>query len=234
MKALFTFRSAKEQSSTLGIIALISLLPVLVPHIALGAGLQTSGNQSQIFEIKVADSSLLDSTTKTNDNQNSLSIETVTNNDPLVINLKAFLDSNDSPLGEYASEIVKQPQWQRALAISYVESHMGRDCFNNNCSGMGGAPGTPTWRKYSTKLDWFKDLSNLLEKPVYKEKYTTFQKMKGVYVQPGSAAWVNGAQSKYDKLMAITEQSESQRRDLAQQHNLDLAALSTFTDNQVN
>lgn len=230
MKALSTLKSAINQGSHIGIIALVSLLPVILPFKALAAELQTSGQPAQIFEIKVSDSTLLDQSPKQNTTENSLSIQTITENDPLVVKLKQFLADNNSPLGDYAAEIVQQPQWQRALAISYVESHMGRDCFNNNCSGMGGAPGTSTWRKYSTKLDWFIDLTNLLEKPVYKEKYTTFQKMKGVYVQPGSMAWVNGATKKYNDLMALTSEAEAESRSLAQSHNTELAALPTFTD----
>src|SRR5947207_1645205 len=194
MKALFSLKSAIGQSPKIGIIALVLLTPVIFPRLAFAAEQQTLGQQNQIFEIKITDSAQLNQSPK----QNSLSIKDVADNDPLIVNLKQYLEDNDSPLGEFASEMVKQPQWQRALAISYVESHMGRDCYNNNCSGMGGAPGTPTWHKYATKLDWFIDLNNLLEKPVYKDIHNTFQKMKGFYVQPGSAAWVNGATKKYN------------------------------------
>lgn len=200
-----------------------------MPHLALAAELQTAGQtKAQIFEIKVSDPNLVIQTLKTNDS-NSLTIDSIQDNDPLVVKLKAYLEKNDSPLGIYADQIILQPQWQRALAISYVESHMGRDCFDNNCSGIGVKPGHPSWRKYQTKLDWFVDLNTLLEKPIYKEKYTTFAKMKGVYVQPGSANWVNGAQRKYDELMAITEQAEAERQELAQKHVITVASLSTFS-----
>ena len=124
--------------------------------------------------------------------------------------------------------MVKLPQWQRALAVSYVESHMGLYCFDNNCSGIGVKPGHPSWRKYPTKLEWFKDLSKLLEKPIYKEKYTTFAKMKGVYVQPGSANWVNGAQKKYNELIALTNEAEQERQEIAQNHAASVLALATF------
>ena len=192
------------------------LIPVLRPDLASAAVLQTSEQTTaQIFEIKVSDPKLLDPNSTSNNNQNSqqtLDMQTVTNNDPLVIDLKQYLADNDSPLGEYADQIVLQPQWQRALAVSYVESHMGRDCFDNNCSGIGGAPGTPTWRKYPTKLDWFKDLCQLLEKPVYKDRLTTFKQMKGVYVQPGSVAWVYGAQTKYNELITLTAVANAERQ----------------------
>ena len=103
--------------------------------------------------------------------------------------------------------------------------------FDNNCSGIGVKPGHPSWRKYKTKLDWFIDLNNLLEKPIYKEKYTTFKKMRGVYVQPGSDNWVNGATKKYNDFMAITTQAEIDRQALAQSHIDAITALVTFPEN---
>lgn len=201
-----------------------------MPEFALAAELQTAGQSTaKIFEIKIADSSLINPTIKPSV-ADSLSIKTLEDSDPLVIKLKEFLAKYNSPLGEYSSEIIKQPQWQRALAVSYVESHMGRYCFDNNCSGIGVKPGHPSWRKYQTKLDWFIDLNNLLEKPIYKEKYTTFAKMKGVYVQPGSQNWVNGAQKKYNELMEITKQAEVQRQELAQKQTVIVTALATFPE----
>ena len=235
MKALLFLKSAINQSRVIGIMALVTLTPVFYPHLAFAADSQTSGNnKAQIFEIKISDPNLIDSELKTQTSQSSLSMQAVSDNDPLVIKLKKYLANNDSPLGEYAGQIVLQPQWQRALAVSFVESHMGRDCFNNNCSGMGGAPGTPTWRKYNTKLDWFIDLNNLLEKPIYKEKYTTFKQMKGVYVQPGSQSWVYGAQTKYNQLMELTAQADIERQALAQAQLAENLALNTFPINNQN
>jgi hypothetical protein len=229
MKALFSLKSAIGPSKSIGIIALALLTPVIFPRLAFAAELQTSGKQNQIFEIKVTDPLVLDQSPKQN-----LSLKEAAEKDPLVISLKQYLEDNDSPLGEFASEMVKQPQWQRALAVSFVESHMGRDCYNNNCSGMGGAPGTPTWRKYATKLDWFIDLANLLEKPIYKEKYTTFKKMRGVYVQPGSDGWVYGATKKYNELMALTSQANLDRQALAKLHEQVVTALLTFAPEHTN
>jgi hypothetical protein len=230
MKALLHLKSAIAQSPTFGIIALVLLAPVIFPKLAFAAELQTSGQPAQIFEIKITDLSFLNQTPKQT-LQNFLSMQDIEDNDPLVISLKQYLKDNDSPLGEYAAEIIKQPQWQRALAISYVESHMGRFCHSNNCSGIGGAPGMKSWRKYPTKLDWFKDMCQLLEKPIYKEKYTTFKKMNGVYVQPGSQNWINGATKKFNDLLAITEQAELDRRELAQIHITNITALATFPEN---
>lgn len=125
--------------------------------------------------------------------------------------VKAYLDAHRSPLAEYADEIVKQPQWQRALAISYVESNFGARCADNNCSGIGVSPSHRSWHKYPTKLDWFKDMTQLLERPVYKERFTNCNTMKGVYVVPGSARWVNGCNQVSNELLAITAQANTER-----------------------
>jgi hypothetical protein len=88
---------------------------------------------------------------------------------------------------------------------------------------MGGSPSSPTWRKYPDKLAWFKDLSALLQKPIYSEKYTTFRKMKGVYVQPGSENWVRGAEKIKSELVALQEKSEQERLALMDHYQLALA-----------
>ena len=210
MKALLTLKSAKDFSSLLGIAALIVLAPAVYPEFVLAAQLQTSGkNQAIVFEIN--DSSKLFA-----QNQKGITIESLKSNDPLILKLEDYLEKYNSPLAPFASEIIQQPQWQRALAISWVESNFGIHCYDNNCSGIGVQPGHPSWRKYPTKLEWFKDMSQLLEKPIYKEKYTTFEKMKGVYVQPGSRAWVNGSKQKYAQLMALTAEAENEKIAMSQ------------------
>lgn len=220
MKALLNLKSAINQSTVFGIIALVSLLPVLVPASAFAAD-QTSSQQAQIF--KIQNSTKINSAeetpaivTVTQPSQNSLSIEEVQSNDTLSIKLKQYLEKHNSPLAEYSAEIVKQPQWERALAISWVESNFGRRCADNNCSGIGVEPGHRLWRKYPTKLDWFKDMSALMEKPIYKEKYKTFRQMKGVYVSPGTENWVRGAEVKYAALTNLKLEAEAEQREMAQ------------------
>jgi hypothetical protein len=78
MKALLTLKSAIDQSSFVGIIALALLTPVLFPQLASAAALQTSEQSSaQVFEINVADLSSLSSTPKQNNIQNSVSLNDI-------------------------------------------------------------------------------------------------------------------------------------------------------------
>ena len=219
MKTLFIPPFARTKNALfIGVLA--SLVFWIYPESQLLAySEQPAGqNKALVFEIK--------NSTTIADN-NFLSLNEVVQNDPLAKNLKNYLENLGSPLAQYSEDIVQLPQWQRALAISWVESNMGIHCYNNNCSGIGGAPGDRTWRKYPTQLDWFKDMTLLLEKPLYKEKLITFKQMRGVYVKPGSANWVYGAQNKFDELTELTEQSEQERQTLAQGTPAQLA-LATF------
>lgn len=224
MKALFTLKSALNHSSYLGVAALIAIVPLIMPQWAFAAELQTSGQQQAlVFQIK-------DSSSITNSNKNNISLDDIASQDPLVQKVEQYLKDHNSPLYVYSAEIVQQPQWQRALGVSFVESNFGQFCYDNNCSGIGVKPGHPAWRKYPNKLSWFIDLNNLLESPLYKDKYNTFKKMKGVYVNPGSEAWVYGAQKTYNELMALTQEAEADRTQNAQQTAHNLASLPTFPE----
>ncbi len=201
------------------VLAFLPLVTMVYPETVAAAynEAEVSGRQAIVFQ--------LNSKSKTEiDNVSMLTYDQAAAADPLVGKVKAYLQSKGSPLAIYADEIVKQPQWQRALAISYVESNFGKRCANNNCSGIGVKPGHPSWRKYNTKLDWFKDMSALLEKPTYKEKYKTCAQMKGVYVVPGSSRWVNGCNQVSGELLTITREAEQERLALSNTNNTVVAA----------
>lgn len=205
MKALFTLMPAITKQSAIAATALFSLISVLYPNISAAAfSLQAEGQNTSalVFEIK---------NTAQNKNSGSLTIDTIMSNDPLPKLLAKYLEARKSPLSVYSEDMIQLPNWKKALAISFVESNMGIRCADNNCSGIGVHPSHPSWRKYPTKLDWFKDLDRLLAKPIYSEKYDTFRKMKGVYVQPGSEGWVRGAEKIYAELTELEEQADHMR-----------------------
>lgn len=217
MTALFIPRLAKEKS--LAWATLFSLVFWIYPEIGLGASLQSIEGQNQplIFEVKNLN---LQSTNQ------SLRLIDVTANDPLVNNLKIYLAKHGSPMAEEAAELIKYDEWQRSLAIAFVESNFCKTAKDKNCSSIGVAPGHRLWRKYDTYASWMADMSALMQKPLY-QKLNTFKKMKGVYVQPGSQKWVIGAQKKYDELMKLTEESKIQRQLIAQKQ-AEKFALTTF------
>lgn len=218
MTARLSFSSAIEKAVL--VIAFLPIVFMVYPETVVAAmPAQNSGEKALVFQVN--------SKSKTEITQiaTGLSYDELVSNDILVQKVKAYLESKKSPLAPYASEIVKQPQWQRALAISYVESNFGIYCHSNNCSGIGGGPKSKSWERFATKLDWFKRMSQLLEKPTYKEKYTTCAKMKGVYVVPGSARWVNGCNKVSEELLALTEQAKTEQLALANQPTVSATTL---------
>ena len=215
MKALLALKSAINQASVFGLMGLVALIPAMYPKLVIGVSLQTNGiKPALVFEIKDPSKLFADADYSV-EKQNYLTFKQITSSDPLTIRLEKYLEEHNSPLAEYASEMIQQPQWQRALAISWVESNFCLHHQDNNCSGIGVAPGHPSWRKYPTHLEWFKDMAKLMERPLYKDKLTTFEKMRGVYVYPGSNSWVYGAKTKYAQLMALTAEAENERIALA-------------------
>ena len=217
MKALTTLKSAIDQSSTLGIIALFSLVPVFIPSLALGADLQTQGNQSQIFEIKITDPTLLNP--NSNNNQNSININDVQQTDPLTVDLQSYLQDHNSPLQSYAGQLVNLTNWKTVVAISFVESNMCVHNLNYNCSGIGG-PGH--FYKFKDFGGWIDCMSNLLATR-YQDK--TLEQMNGVYVQPASVNWINGSTQIYKQLTALEQTANEQRMAMAQN------AVATSTQN---
>ena len=97
--------------------------------------------------------------------------------------LHQFLKTWNSPLEPQADVIAEQDHWKLIMAISFAESTLGKHCYMNNCSGIGGS----NIRTYKTPEDWIVDFNNLLEKR-YKDK--TLEQMCGVYVQPCNPHWL--------------------------------------------
>lgn len=204
MKAPLALNSIIEKATV--VLAFLPLVFMIYPEsVAAAYNAQNSGGQALVFEI---DSKPTQNLTY----DELLAYESKSDlNTFLAPKVKAYLESKGSPLAEYAEDIVKQPQWQRALAISYVESNFGKRCADNNCSGIGVSPSHKSWERFATKKDWFIRMTQLLERPIYKERYTTCNAMKGVYVVPGSARWVNGCNTVSNELLAITEQAKAER-----------------------
>jgi len=223
MKALLTLKSAIDQSSFVGIIALVLLTPVLFPQLASAAALQTSEQATaQVFEINVSDSSLLDSAPK----QNSITLNDIQSTDPLTVNLQAFLQDNNSPLQGYAGQLLSHDNWKTIVSISFVESNMCVHNYYYNCSGIGGQE---YLRKYNDFGEWIDDMSNVL-----KTRYDgwTLAKMDGVYVQPYSPNWKLGATKTLAQLTELENFSNLERAEISrantvvQQSNQELATIA--------
>lgn len=194
-------------------LTLISLVFWVYPETSLAMNVQTKENSALVFDVN----------SKQIPTQITLSyvlqpyIVEVPNdirpNDILALKLKKYLEEKKSPLAEYSDKIITLPQWQRALAISWVESNYGIHCHSNNCSGIGGAPGMASWRQYPDKLAWFEDMTKLMERPLYKNRLTSFRKMNGTY-NAGSENWVNGAEQSFEKISSIVTEAHEQHQAL--------------------
>ncbi len=206
--AIALLGSAIEKSIVF--ITLLSLIFWIYPEVSQAASFQNqSTTHALVFEIKP--------TSKDTVVSGQLTYQEIIDADPLVNKVRGYLVAKNSPLAEYAEEIVKQPQWQRALAITFVESNYCSTAANNNCGSLGVGPSHPAWRKYGTPIDGFKDISLLLEKPIYKERFTNCKSMRGVYVVPGSFRWIAGCESASNELITLTNQAETKRLALTNQ-----------------
>lgn len=104
--------------------------------------------------------------------------------------LKQYFLSRKSPFAKDDSTLdafLNSKNMKLMIAISFVESTMGKKCYYNNCSGIGGTP--PNLRKYNSYADWVRDFDALLER---RYKGLPIEKFMGLYVQPGSPNWING------------------------------------------
>lgn len=103
--------------------------------------------------------------------------------------LKQYFTSRKSPFAddETVQAFLDSKNMKLMIAISFVESTMGKKCYYRNCSGIGGTP--PNLRKYDNYAGWVKDFDDLLER---RYKGLPIEKFMGLYVQPGSPNWLNG------------------------------------------
>ncbi len=227
MKALLTLKSAIDQSSFVGIIALVLLTPLLQPQLASAAALQASGQSTaQVFEINISDPSLLGSAPKQNISQNSITLNDIQTTDPLTVNLQAFLQDNNSPLQGFASQLLSHDNWKTVVAISFVESNMCAHSYYYNCSGIGGQE---YLKKYNNYSEWIDDMSSVLA-----TRYNgwTLDKMDGVYVQPYSYNWKVGSKKMFAQLQELENFSNMERTEIArasaitQQSDRELATIA--------
>lgn len=104
--------------------------------------------------------------------------------------LRAYLESKNSPFAKDEATLdafVASKNMKLMVAISFVESTFGKNCYYYNCSGIGGTP--PKLRKYNGYAEWVKDFDELLES---RYKGVPPEDFIGLYVQPGSPNWIYG------------------------------------------
>ena len=219
MKALLSLKSAIRQSTVYGIIALASLMPSLVPHIAFASGDTSGANPAKIFEINISSTDLNQTKNQTNTiDQPSLAFDSVIQSDPLNVYVQAYLGDHNSPFGPFTNTLLSCPDWKRVLAISFVESNMGIHHYYYNSSGIGGQE---YLRKYSDYGAWMNDMCKLLQT---RYNNVSLERMNGWYVQPASKNWILGSNKIYTALVQLEAKANEQRAELA--HNSTHAAVN--------
>lgn len=184
------------------ILMLIAALVFSFPESSLAASPALTGNQSLVFELKQ---------NALKENETGLSIDEVRKNDELVTAVRLYLESKQSPLAPYAHLIVQEPNWQQALAITFVESNFCRKAANMNCGSVGVAPNHQSWRKFENHFNGFQAVTKLLDKPLYKDKYNTCKKKLGVYVVPGSPNWLRGCEKVEQEMHNLVTEAETKQ-----------------------
>jgi hypothetical protein len=227
MKALSTLRSVIEKAVI--IISLLSTIFMVYPEIVLASQLPTDGQTAQVFEIKVTNPDLLTSNKTENPNitptSTSVTLTDLAAADPLNADLHQYLVDHNSPLADYTTQLLTKDNWDKVIAISFVESNMCVHNYYFNCSGIGGQE---YLRKYKNFGQWIDDMSTLLD-----SRYNgwSFAKMDGVYVQPYSPNWKLGAESTFTDLATLQQKADSERQvALASQPVSGPLALATFVD----
>lgn len=112
--------------------------------------------------------------------------------------LRAYLASKGSPFAKEDDTLdafLQSPYTGLMLGIANAESTLGRNCFENNCSGIGGSD----LYSYPSHAAWVKSLSNLLER---RYKNWTIEQMDGVYVKPGGEHWTSAVYQVQEELRA--------------------------------
>ncbi len=110
--------------------------------------------------------------------------------------LRAYYTSKGSPFAKDDGALdafAESKNMKMMVAITFVESTHGKNCYYNNCSGITGSKGL---RKYKTRADWVRDFDSILEK---RYKNLPPEDYLGLYVQPGSPNWLYGVNQVLDE-----------------------------------
>ncbi len=198
-------QSSKDKRLMLVIISLVSLAAWYIPTAGTAyAKTDDQTNTSLVFEIKTPNSIVTPPImTMAELEQAQAAQVTQARTDEEVTNVRAYLQSKNSPLAQYTEILLAQPQWKKIIAVSNSESNMGQHCYVNNCSGIFGQGGL---RTYSSIPAWIVDMNQLLQNHY---SNMTLNQMDGIYVQPRSTNWYIASSSVYSDLTNIENQANA-------------------------
>ena len=107
--------------------------------------------------------------------------------DSLRSDVRAYLESKDSPLAPETAFLMEHKHWKLLIAISAIESQYCKRQLGWNCWGIGG---DSAYRKYGSIREAIVDADALIERWQKKGRWLTVDDMNCHYVQPCNPNWV--------------------------------------------
>lgn len=208
IKARFEKLSIKYKFILLAILA--SLSNIILPHGVLAFQQPENYNQQHlIFVLGSYEKYMFELNRKANHafvvNQLKQEME---QKQKLTLSLANYLQTNSSPLAQYADVLVELKNWKKIIALSNAESSMCRKYViaKSNCWGVGG---NNLWEMGDnlgegvSKMDYFLNHYPLKSKVKYSQM--TFEQMNGLYKQPAGDHWVYNNARIYDELNKLEQ-----------------------------
>ena len=206
----FTYKNFNISRKAYILGTLATLVFIVYPEALAAAGNTPVGFQAQVFDVQpLAVQQLMGIS-----NRRTLRYSDIVREDRYNQELRNFFEKYNSPLVDHIETLRKQPEMKRIIAISFVESNMCRRNYYNNCGGYTLKTGQ--LKKYPSFDEWIMDTNELLQRRYANRSY---KQMIGVYVVPGSPAWLYGTTRIHQELDEIEAKVYTEQYALVEHSN---------------
>lgn len=118
--------------------------------------------------------------------------------------VRAFLESKNSPLASHTDFLLQQEHWKLLVAISAIESQYCVRQLGNNCWGIKGSDG---YKHYADLDEAIADANDLITRWQARGRWLTVEQMNCSYVVPCNPNWVYVVNDTIAKLDALEQKS---------------------------
>lgn len=112
--------------------------------------------------------------------------------------VRAYLESKDSPLAPHTETLLEQEHWKLIIAISAIESTYCKRQLDNNCWGITDSSGA--YKSYASFDEAIVDANGLITRWQARGKWLTVESMNCSYVVPCNPTWVSVVNTVLEKL----------------------------------
>jgi hypothetical protein len=116
--------------------------------------------------------------------------------------IRAYLESKDSPLASHTDLLLEQEHWKLIIAISAIESSYCKRQLGNNCWGITNSSGG--YSKYDSLDEAIVDANDLITRWQARGRWHSVEDMDGHYVVPANPNWVAVVTSVLSKLNTLS------------------------------